>query len=120
VFDVYGDTDMNKMMKSLCAASLLALMSSVVFAKLPPPSDEAKAKALEAKAKAAWTGKVGGYKLCLAQDRAAAHYLRTSGKGVATASACADPGPFVYTPAGAAPATAAAPAASATDPAKKP
>ena len=38
---------MNKMMKTLCATVVLALMSSVVLAKLPAPSDEAKAKAGE-------------------------------------------------------------------------
>lgn len=123
---------MNKMMKSLCAASVLAMLSSVAFAKLPAPSDEAKAKAAEAAAKAAWAGKVDGYKLCKAQDRVVAHYkklpvakdAKAPAKGApvaAPASTCADPGPFVYTPAGAAPAAAAAaPAApKAADPAKK-
>lgn len=86
---------MNKMMQTLCAASMLALMSSVAFAKLPAPSDEAKAKAAEAAAKAAWTNKVGAFQLCKAQDRAVAHYLKTSGKGAAPASTCADPGPYV-------------------------
>jgi len=31
------------------------------MAKLPAPSDEAKAKAAEAAAKTAWTGKVDGF-----------------------------------------------------------
>ena len=116
---------MNKMMKTLCAGAVLAVLSSVAFAKLPAPSDEAKAKAAEAAAKAAWAGKVDGFKLCKAQDAAVAHYLKTSGKGAAPASTCADPGPFVYAPAGAAPAApaAAAPAPAAApavaDPAKK-
>lgn len=86
---------MNKMLKTLCAGAVLALLSSVALAKLPPPSDEAKAKAAEAALKAEWAGKVGAYKLCLAQDRAVAHYLKTSGKGAAPASTCVDPGPFV-------------------------
>ncbi|PKO62148.1 MAG: hypothetical protein CVU24_05465 [Betaproteobacteria bacterium HGW-Betaproteobacteria-18] len=122
-------------MKTLCAASVLAMLSSVASAKLPAPSDEAKAKAAEAAAKTAWTGKVDGYKLCKAQDRVVAHYkklpvakdVKAPAKGApvaAPASTCADPGPFVYTPAGAAPAVAAAPAAPAApkvaDPAKKP
>jgi len=110
---------MTKTMKTLCAATVLALLSSVAAAKLPAPSDEAKAKAAEAAAKAAWAGKVDAYQLCIAQDKVVAHYLKTSGKGAAPASTCADPGPFVYSPAGAAPAAAAAPAASADVPAKK-
>lgn len=117
---------MKKMMKTLCAASVLALLSSVAAAKLPAPSDEAKAKAAEAAAKAAWAGKVDAFKLCQSQDRVVAHYKKApvakdanpAVKGAAPASACVDPGPFVYTPAGAAPA-AAAPAASAAVPAKK-
>ncbi|MDD5030961.1 MAG: hypothetical protein PHH58_15935 [Rhodoferax sp.] len=111
---------MNKTMKSLCAASVLAVLSAVALAKLPPPSDAAKAKADEAKAKAAWAGKAGGYKLCLAQNKVVAHYkkmpepkvAKAPAKGASAAPAaggCADPGPFVYTPA--VPVTAAAPAA---------
>lgn len=107
-----------KMMKSLCVAGVLAVLGSVASAKLPAPSDEAKAKAAEAAVKAAWAGKVDAFKLCKAQDRAAAHYMKTSGKGAAPASTCADPGPFVATPVGAAPA-AAGPAAPAAVPAKK-
>lgn len=111
---------MKKMMKTLCAASVLALLSSVAGAKLPAPSDEAKAKAAEAAAKGAWAGKVDAFKLCQSQDRVVAHYKKAAvAKGAAPASACVDPGPFVYTPAGAAPAAAAAPAASAAVPAKK-
>ncbi|MBE0473557.1 MAG: hypothetical protein IBX54_05055 [Rhodoferax sp.] len=83
------------MIKTLCAATLLALVSSAAMAKLPAPSDEAKAKAAEAAAKKAWTGKVNAYKLCKAQERTVAHYLTTSGKGAAPASTCADPGPYV-------------------------
>ncbi len=45
---------------------LLATMlgCGAVSAKLPPPSDEAKAKAAEAAAKTAHNGKVDAYKLC--------------------------------------------------------
>ncbi|MDD2918259.1 hypothetical protein [Rhodoferax sp.] len=122
---------MNKMMKTLSAAFALALMSSVAFAKLPAPSDEAKAKAAEAAAKTAWTGKVDGFKLCKAQDKVVAHYKKVpvakeakapvkGAAAAAPASSCADPGPFVYPPAGAAPAAAAAPAApKVAEPAKK-
>jgi hypothetical protein len=102
---------------ALCTAAALAL-PAVALAKLPAPSPEAKAKADEAKAKGAHGDKVGAYKLCLAMDRTAAHYLKTSGKdpkAVTATTACADPGPFVYNPDAAA-APAAAPAAPAAAP----
>ena len=100
-------------MKKSLMALMLALIASAALAKLPPPSDEAKAKAEEAKAKAAHTGKVEAYALCKSQDKVAAHVQKTNkakaGKPVAT-PACADPGPFVYTPPAPAAVTAAAPA----------
>lgn len=85
----------------LCLSMLLA---TSVFAKLPAPvlTDEAKAKAEEAKAKTAWAAKVDNYKLCLSMDRAAGNYFKTAastGKSVKPAAAlpaCADPGPFTY------------------------
>ena len=83
---------------ALIAAALLA---APAFAKLPAPSDEAKAKAAETTAKAAWSDKVGAYQLCRAMDRAAEHYRKTAkqdGKSAPAAvetPACADPGPFV-------------------------
>lgn len=86
---------MKNWMTSLLPAAALVLLGSAAFAKLPPPSDEAKAKAAEAAPKAAWAGKVSAYQLCKAQDRAVAHYLKTAGKGAAPASTCVDPGPFV-------------------------
>ena len=89
------------------------LLSSAVMAKLPALSDEAKAKAAQAAAKTAWSGKVEGYLLCKSQDKVAAHFYKTAKAGgkdakaaVATAP-CADPGPFVE----AAPSAAASPAA---------
>jgi hypothetical protein len=110
----------------------LVLVSTAAVAKLPALSDEAKAKAAEASAKTAWAGKVDGFKLCKSQDQTATHYYKTAKsagkdtKPAASLPACADPGPFVYTPAApAAPATAAAPAAAvpaapaAAPPAKK-
>ena len=103
---------------------LLAVFAAVALplahGKLPAPSPEAKAKADEAKAKTAWTDKVGAYKLCLSMERAAAHYYKTSGKDAKAATAtpaCADPGAFVYDPNAAATATVAA-AAPAAAPAK--
>ena len=95
-------------------ALLLAVLVGTAVAKLPAPSDEAKAKAAEAAAKAASAGKVDAYKLCLSMDKVAADYhakAKTAGKDVRPAvetPACADPGAFVYTPPGAASAPAAA------------
>jgi hypothetical protein len=101
-------------------ALILAAASATAFAKLPPLNDEAKAKAEEAKAKTAHTGKVDAYLLCKSQDKAAAHVQKTNkaqaGKPVATPP-CADPGKFVYTPPEAAPAVAAAAPAAAPAPA---
>jgi hypothetical protein len=106
------------------------LCAAPAWAKLPPPSDEAKTKAAENAAKAAWNGKVEAYKLCKSMDAAAAHYYAQSkkvGKDVkppVDTPACADPGPFVYAPASPAatsPATAspaAAPPAVAAAPKK--
>lgn len=99
-------------MKQMYALLAVTLLSLPALAKLPPPSDEAKAKAAEAAAKAAHAGKVEAYQLCKAQDRVAAYYRKThkdAPKAAAT-PACADPGPFVAAPAGAAPAAAPAPA----------
>jgi hypothetical protein len=96
----------------LCAAAL-ALAAGNVLAKLPAPSDEAKAKAAEAAAKTAWGNKVADFQLCKAMDRVAAGYAasaKKAGKETKPPTAtppCADPGPFVYTP----PAAASAPAA---------
>ena len=107
-------------MKKIILAFSLVALGSAAFAKLPPPSDEAKAKAAEAAAKTAHNGKVDAYLLCKSQDKVAAHVQRTNkakaGKPLATPP-CADPGKFVYTPPEAAPATAAAPAAPAAAPA---
>ena len=91
-------------MKKLLMLGLLAGASSLALAKLPPLSDEAKAKAAEAAAKTAWTGKVDAYLLCKSQDKvAAAYYKSAKAAGKETkpptpAPACADPGPFAYTP----------------------
>ena len=101
-------------------ALILAAVSATAFAKLPPLNDEAKAKAEEAKAKTAHTGKVDAYLLCKSQDKVASHVQKTNkaqaGKPVATPP-CADPGKFVYTPPEAAPAVAAAAPAAAPAPA---
>lgn len=77
----------------------LALLSTGAFARLPAPSEEAKAKAAEAADKAAWTGKVGAFQLCKAQNQAVADHHATmtkAGKAVqpvdASLPACTDPG----------------------------
>ena len=87
-------------LSAVCAVSVLC--ASAAFAKLPAPDDAAKAKAAEAAAKAAWTGKVDNSLLCNAQDRAAANFFanaKAEGREVKPAIAtppCADPGPFAY------------------------
>jgi hypothetical protein len=97
-------------------AGLLALTVGA-YAKFPPPSDEAKAKAAETAAKTAHTGKVADFQLCKSMDKVADGYRTSARKAGKAASAptatppCADPGPFVYTPA--APASGAAPVAAA-------
>lgn len=112
-------------MKKFLFASLLVAASSMAHAKLPALSDEAKAKAAEAAAKAAWAGKVDSYQLCKSQDKVAASYYKTAkaaGKDAKPAAAtppCADPGPFAYKPPEAKPIEAAgahSPAATATSP----
>ena len=99
--------------KTLIALAGLAA-AGVACAKLPPPSDEAKAKAAETAAKNAHGDKVANYKLCLSMNDVAAKYAaaqKKAGKAVTPQATppCADPGPFVYQPA-----VAAAPAAAAT------
>lgn len=105
-------------MKRILSGTLVLLAvaaTSSVWAKLPPPSDDAKAKAAEAAAKTAHGNKVADFQLCKSQDKVAAHYVswaKSAGKEAKPATAtpaCADPGPFVYPPP-AAPATAPAPA----------
>ena len=73
------------MIKRVIGAMVLALLAGAALAKLPPLSDEAKAKAAEAKAKADHANLVGAYELCQVQDRVAAAYLagaRKAGKVV--------------------------------------
>ena len=112
-------------MKSPFVLLVASAMSLVALAKLPAPSDEAKAKSAEAAAKTVHAGKVDGYLLCKSQDKAAVSYYKSSkssGKETHPAvsvPACVDPGPFVYkaatpvavasTPAGVAVAPAAVP-----------
>ena len=103
-------------MRHLLLALIITPLAGAALAKLPPLSDEAKAKAAEAAAKTAHAGKVDNYKLCLSMDKVAAHYMaeaKKAGKAVnkpTETPPCVDPGPFVpaaATPAAAAPAPAA-------------
>ena len=87
------------MRTSSVAAVLAAALAGPAMAKLPALSDDAKAKAAEAAAKAAWTDKVGLYQLCKSMDRVADAYRKTptaAGKEIPGAAAvpCVDPGPF--------------------------
>jgi hypothetical protein len=104
----------------LAFALVFALVMGVpAHAKLPPLSDEAKAKAAEAAAKTAHGNKLAAYQLCQSMDTVAAGYFvkaKQSGKAAPEATktdACADPGPFVYVPPVAASAPVAAPVAGA-------
>ena len=100
---------------ALVAAPFLA--GGNVWAKLPPPSEEAKVKAEEAKAKAAEAAKLANEQLAKAQDRVAARYIaEQKAKGITV-----KPTPIVAPPApAAAPAAAPAPAPAAAAPAAKP
>lgn len=79
----------------------LALVSGLASARLPAPSEEAKAQAAQATTKSAWSDKVALYKTCLAMDRTADIYrrdLKAAGKNVPTpipTPPCTDPGPYV-------------------------
>jgi hypothetical protein len=113
------------MRPSLPALLIGALFCGSALAKLPPVSDEAKAKAAEAAAKTAWADKVGAYQLCKAMDRVADNYrktVKTAGKDAPAPSptpSCSDPGPFSPTPAASKPLEASgahSPAGTATSP----
>ena len=104
-------------MRQLLIALASTSLAAAALAKLPPPSDEAKAKGAEAAAKAAHGGKVEAFLLCRSMEKVAVRYQADAAKAGKTVNkptdtpACADPGPF--TPPGAASAAAAAPAKSA-------
>ena len=108
------------MKKILLVLSALAIGFSAA-AKLPAPSEEAKAKAAEAAAKTAHGNKVADFQLCKSREKVAAHYYKTNGKGKPAPTAtpgCVDPG--AYKPAETAAAPAAAPAAAGAKPAAAP
>jgi hypothetical protein len=84
---------------ALTLAAALALAAGPAAAKLPPPSEEAKAKAAETAAKNAWTDKVGAFQLCQSMNRTADHYRKSpAGKDApppVDTPPCTDPGAFV-------------------------
>jgi hypothetical protein len=95
---------MREPLKQILLAGCALLMGTAVMAKLPALSEEAKAKAAEAAAKTAWSGKVDAYLSCKSQDKVAAHYYKTAKaqnkdvKPPKETPPCADPGVFSYTP----------------------
>ena len=112
---------MTKNLKALLILGGAILCNGFALAKLPALSDDAKAKAAEAAAKTAWTGKLEAYQLCKAQDKVAARTKPAvkGAKPAVVASSCVDPGPFVYAPTAAAAPASSAPASAAVA-AKKP
>jgi hypothetical protein len=88
------------MIRFLAGVGCVAL-AATVGAKLPATqlTDEQKATAVEAQAKAAHASKVEAYQLCRSMDRVAEKYTRdmqSKGKEVKPAEMkpCSDPGPF--------------------------
>ena len=83
---------------------LFTLAAASAFAKLPPLSPEAQAKAAETAAHTAWTAKTDAYLLCKSQDQVAAKYrasAEAAGKpttAALTTPPCLDPGPFAAAP----------------------
>jgi hypothetical protein len=84
-------------MKKILLALTGCMFVGMAAAALPPLSDEAKAKAAEAKNKTAWSDKVAAYQLCQAQDRVAAKYLKDKAKPKPAIEVppCTSPGPYV-------------------------
>ena len=83
-------------MRKILVMMAAAVIAGQALAKLPAPTEEAKTKALETKAKAAWSDKVAAYQLCKAQDKVAEQYLKAKEVKPATAPApCQEPGPYV-------------------------
>jgi hypothetical protein len=89
---------------AISALFVCVALSLPVFAKLPAPSDDAKAKAAAAAAKTAWADKAGAYQLCKAMDRTVEYYRKSekaAGKQPPPAvdtPPCTDPGAFVAPP----------------------
>jgi len=82
-------------------ALVTAAFASSALATLPPPTEDAKMRAMDTAAKAVWSDKVASYKTCLAMERTVDAYrrgLKAEGKEAPApvpTPACADPGPYV-------------------------
>ena len=63
--------------RAMVLAGVVAGMSGIVAAKLPPPTDEQKMKAEEAKAKAAEANKKAADQLNKVMDQVAERYKRS-------------------------------------------
>ncbi len=74
-------------MRKLMIAAACMMVMGAASAKLPPLSDEAKAKAAEAKGKADWADKVAAYQLCVRQNQVADYYRKTKGAEAKPANA---------------------------------
>jgi hypothetical protein len=104
---------MKRLALSTACACACACATGLAFAKLPPLSDDAKAKAAEAAARTAHGDKVGAYQLCQSMDRVAARYFADAKKAgrevkpAVTTPPCTDPGQFALTPVAAKPLEAA-------------
>ncbi len=96
-----------KSRKALTIAALCLFTTGAVLAKLPPLTEEQKAKAEEAKVKAAEVAKMEADQLSKSQDRVAARYIQQQkAKGV-TVTPTVIPAPAAASPAQAAPAAPA-------------
>lgn len=101
-------------MKSTFILLSALVLTGTALAKLPAPSEEAKAKAAETAAKTAHGNKMADYQLCKSREKVATHYYKTTGKGKPASKestpACTDPGPYKPASQATAPATPAVPA----------
>jgi hypothetical protein len=92
---------MNRNILPFASAFIAMVCTAVAVAKLPPLSDEAKAKAAEASAKKAYTEKVDAFKLCKSQEKVVAEYFADAKKANRPTKQplptppCTDPGPYV-------------------------
>jgi hypothetical protein len=96
--------------------TLCCVFAASAQAKLPAPSDEAKAKADLTKAENGHKDKIAAFQLCKSQDVAAKKYYASAigkGKKADAAPPCADPGAFVPPPPASVAAAPAAPAVAA-------
>jgi len=92
--------------KKIALILALTVTTAGAWAKLPPPSEEAAAKATEAKVKAAAAEKAGAELLAKAQDRVAQKYISDQkAKGITVTPTPIAPPP-APAPAAAAPAAA--------------